>query len=43
MQDFAYNFSFLIVKNSIFPILLNIKFNQNKISCTILQPRASVL
>ena len=43
MQDSPYNFSFLLDKNCMLPMLLNIKFNKNNISCTILQPRASVL
>ena len=37
MQNSLCYFSFLLFKNSICPISLNIKFSHNTISCTILQ------
>ena len=37
MQESLYYLSFLPVRNCIRPVSLNIKFNHNKISCTILQ------
>ena len=43
MQDSLSDFSFHLIRKCIHPILLNIKFNYNKFSCTILQLRASVL
>ena len=43
MQEFLSNFSFLFNRNCISLVPLNIKFNHNQISCTIMQLRASLL